>query len=51
MEERNEVNRGNSNTFGLEDEAANSDNSTIKDETPIIGVSHDGDSVLNKQSD
>lgn len=35
MEERNKVNRGNSNTFGMEDEAARSDNSTIKDETPL----------------
>ena len=36
MEERVQIDRGNSNTFGLEDEAAKSDNSTIKDETPLI---------------
>jgi hypothetical protein len=36
MGERNQINRGNSNTFGLEDEAAKSDNSTIKDETPLV---------------
>ena len=36
MGEGNQINRGNSNTFGLEDEAAKSDNSTIKDETPLV---------------
>ena len=41
MEERNQMNEGNSNTFGMEDEAAKSDNSTIKDETPLIQATFD----------
>lgn len=35
------MNEGNSNTFGMEDEAAKSDNSTIKDETPLIQATFD----------